>query len=276
MKFRLLIIFLTSFIFFSCGATSIKTGEIRIKGSDTMRLMVKKLAEEYMLEHNEIHILVEGGGSGLGIKELINNEIDICTSSRDLEAEEVKLIAKKFGSIGISTLIARDGIGVFVNKSNPVKNLSMEELRKIYLGEIANWNAINGQDLSILPIARNDFSGTALHFKTRVLHGQDFSETVDIESNLEKLFNRVKSNTNAIGFSGLGYQSDCKLVSINGVFPFEENIKDLTYPLSRYLHFYTISPPSGLIKSFIDWVLSPKGQKIIKEFGFVSLYSFSY
>ena len=207
---------------------------------------------------------------------MIENEVDICNASRNLEPEEIKLIADRFGTVGVSTFIARDGIGIFVNKNNPLINLSMENLKKIYLGEIKNWNELNGIDQNILPVARNDFSGTTAHFKTRVLDEQNFANSVVVESNLEELFNKIEENKNAVGFGGLGYKSDCKLISIDGIYPTEESIKNMNYPLSRYLHFYTISSPTGIIKDFIDWVLGQKGQKIIKEFGFVSLYNFSY
>ena len=276
MRFKIFVILLISLLFCSCSSTVIKTGEIKIKGSNTMLLLVRSLADEYMKEYPRIFISVEGGGTGMGINALINNEVDICNASRNLESEEVKQLANKFGSVGVSTFIARDGIGIFVNKKNPITNLKMEDLKKIYLGEITNWMDINGINQNIIAVARNDFSGTAAHFKSRVLNEQDFAKSVIIEPDVVEVFNKIEESENAIGFSGLGYKSDCKLISIDGIYPTEENIRNMNYPLSRYLHFFTISTPIGIIKDFIDWVLGPKGQKIIKDFGFVSLYNFSY
>lgn len=276
MRIRIIVLLIFSMIIFSCTRSIVKVGEIKIKGSNTMLQLVQQLAEVYMNEHPGIFINVESGGTSVGIKSLINNEIDICNASRILEPEEIKQIANKFGSVGVSTFIARDGIGIFVNKNNPLDNLSMDNLKKIYLGEIKNWIELNGLDREILVIARNDFSGTTAHFKTRVLDEQNFANSVDIEPNIAEIFKKIEEEDNAIGFGGLGYKSDCKLISIDGKYPTEENIKNMDYPLSRYLHFYTISSPTGIVKDFIDWVLSPKGQKIIKDFGFVSLYDFSY
>ena len=276
MKLRVIAFLILSMILYSCAGSIVKVGEIKIKGSNTMLLLVQRLAEDYRKEHPGVFITVEGGGTELGIRALIENQADISNASRNLEPEEIKSLATKFGSVGVSTLIARDGIGVFVNKNNPVNNLSLDELRKIYLGEIKNWNEINGRSRNILPVARNDFSGTAAHFKTRVLNEKDFAPSVIIEPNLKKIFSEIEDNPDAIGFSGLGNKSDCKLISIEGLYPTEENIKNMNYPLSRYLHFFTINSHTGIIKDFIDWVLGPQGQKIIKEFGFVSLYDFSY
>jgi len=276
MKSKIIVILLLSLLSFSCSSTSLRKGEIKIKGSNTMFLLVQRLANEYMKEHYGVLINVEGGGTSLGINALIENEVDICNASRNLESEEIKLIANRFGTVGVSTFIARDGIGIFVNKNNPLINLSMENLKNIYLGKIKNWSEISGIDQNILPVARDDFSGTTAHFRTRVLGEQNFSNSVVVESNLKELFNKIEENKNAIGFGGLGYKSDCKLISIDGIYPTEENIENMSYPLSRYLHFYTISSPTGMIKDFIDWVLGQKGQKIISEFGFVSLYNFSY
>lgn len=275
MKYKILIIFF-SFIFFSCSSTSVRIGEIKIKGSNTMLHLVQQLAEEYRKERPGIFISVEGGGTGLGIKALIENEVDISNASRNLGPEEIKLIADKFGSVGVSTFIARDGIGIFVNKNNPLNDLSVSDLKKIYLGEIKNWNELGGMNQNILPVARNDVSGTAAHFRTRILDDLNFAKSVIIESRVEEILTLIEENENAIGFSGLGYKSNCKLISIDGIYPTEENIKNMNYPLNRYLHFFTINSPTGIIKDFIDWVLGPKGQKIIKEFGFVSLYDFSY
>lgn len=272
-QFLLLVLLLP---LFSCSSSVLSIGEVRIKGSNTMLPLVTKLAQEYMKENKDVLIYTEGGGTELGIKALIENQIQICTASRNLEPEETKLLADHFRSIGISTFIARDAIRVFVNKKNQIDDLTMEQLNKIFIGEITNWKELGGFDKPILPIVRNEVSGTAAHFHIRVLQGQNFSKSVITKSRVEDIIKNVEENENAIGFSGLGYQWDCKLLSIEGIYPTEENIKNMSYPLSRYLHFFTISTPTGIIKDFIDWVLGSKGQRIVKEFGFVSLYDFAY
>lgn len=275
MKKYLALLFSALFLF-SCSGAAVKTGMIKIKGSNTMLPLLEKLADEFMDENPGFEIYTEGGGTEVGIRDLLDNKVQISAASRNLEPEETKLMAERFGSVGVSTFIARDAIRVFVNKQNKVSNVNIDELRKIFTGEIKNWKDVGGIDKPILAIVRDDVSGTAAHFKTRILSGQDFSKSVLEKSKVEDIIEDVEENENAIGFSGLGYEWDCKSLSIDNIYPDEENIKNMTYPLSRYLHFYTINQPTGFLKEFIDWVLSPKGQRIIKEFGFVSLYDFSY
>ncbi len=275
MKKYLAVIF-SAFYLLSCSGVPVKTGVIKIKGSNTMLPLVEKLSEEFINENTGVEIYTEGGGTELGIKDLLENKIQICAASRNMEPGETKLLAERFGSVGISTFIARDAIRVFVNKENKINNLDMIQLQKIFTGEIKNWKDFGGFDKPIMAIVRDDVSGTAAHFQTRVLNDQDFAKEVLIRTNVEDIIEDVEENENAIGFSGLGYDWDCKVLSIDNIYPTEESIKSMKYPLSRYLHFYTISSPTGLVKEFIDWVLGTKGQKIIKEFGFVSLYDFSY
>ena len=276
MKNKIMLLIILSFYLLSCSSVPVKTGTIKIKGSNTMLPLIEKLAEEFTNENPVIEIYTDGGGTELGIKDLLENKIQICAASRNLEPGETKLLAERFGSVGVSTFIARDAIRIFVNKKNQVSNLNMNQLNKIFTGEIKNWKDVGGFDKPIMAIVRDDVSGTAAHFQTRVLNDQDFAKEVLIKSKVEDIIEEVEENETAIGFSGLGYDWDCKVLSIDNIYPTEGNIKSMKYPLSRYLHFYTINPPAGLTKNFIDWVLGTKGQKIIKEFGFVSLYDFSY
>lgn len=276
MKFRILITLVVIIFFAGCSSTLVDIGEIRIKGSNTMLPLTKKLADEYMATHSGISIIVEGGGTSLGINALIENQIQICTASRNLESEETRLLANKFGTVGVSTLIARDAIGIYVNNNNPINNLSTLQIKEIFSGKTTSWKQVGWDDVPIQPVIRNDYSGTVSHFHSRVLEGQDFSKTAIIKSKVEDLFEEVEKNKNAITFSGFGYESNCKMISVDNVGATEENVKNMSYPLSRYLHFYTINVPTGVVKDFIDWVLSREGQKIVKEFGFVALYDFSF
>ncbi|MFH1197894.1 MAG: phosphate ABC transporter substrate-binding protein [bacterium] len=269
-------ILIASFIIAACSSSKVKIAEIKIKGSDTMLPLIEKLAEKYMEGNPGISIFSSGGGSAKGIIALLNNEIDICTSSRTLEPEETKLMAEKFGSVGFSTFIARDAVCIYVNKNNSVTNFSIPQLKDIFTGRIKNWIELGGNSLLISPVIRDWISGTAAHFKVRVLEGTDYDAGVIVKSTVEDLLEVIEDNENAIGFSGLGYQSDCVIASIEGFLPTAENIKRGSYPLSRYLYLYTISTPSGAVKDFIDWVLSPEGQSIVKQSGFISLFEISY
>jgi phosphate transport system substrate-binding protein len=125
-------------------------------------------------------------------------------------------------------------------------------------------------------VRRNDNSGTALHFKMRVLEGEEFESSSIIQSTVEELLEFIEENPNAIGFSGLIHSKDARIIAVDDVLPTKENVKNGRYPLSRYLHLYTISTPTGAVKDFIDWIISPAGQKIIEGVGFIPLFEIAF
>ena len=270
----LLIAFLS--FFSSCSYTPIKTAEIRIKGSDTMLKVMKELANEFHAINPGIFISIEGGGTALGVKSLIDRAVDICAASRSLMPEETRTLADKYGSIGVSTYIARDAVCILVNKSNKIKNISLKELKELFTGKITRWKELSSGDAPIQPIRRNDNSGTALHFKTRVLEDERFGKSVRAMSSVEKLLEEIETNPDAIGFSGLVHSTSSKVLSVEGVLPGKDTIKSGSYPLGRYLHLYTISTPVGVVKDFIDWILDSAGQRIIERNGFVPLFEQTY
>ena len=164
-------------IIFSCsGLKEIEQNKIRIKGSDTMLLLNKKLAEEFMIKNEGISVYVDGGGSGTGIKALMKSEVEICAASRPLEPEEIKQIGEKFNTVGMSFLIGRDALSLYVNPENNVKDLSVEEINKIFSCQIKNWKEVGGLDEKIIPISRSSASGTHLYFVKHVLKGVEINE----------------------------------------------------------------------------------------------------
>lgn len=266
-----LIIFLLGFSF---GCSFMSTGKktIKIVGSDTMFELNTKLAEGYMKENPSVSILVEGGGTALGIKALINNKTDICSASRNLKPDEAKQLAEYYGSLGLVYLIAKDALSVYVNKENNVSTLNLNELKNIFSGKIANWKSVGGKDSSILRIIRNPNSGTYLYFKEHILENEDYSEDAIVESTTKEIINLVESNKNAIGYGGMGYSGNITHLKINGIEPSENNVRNDSYPIIRYLHYFTTKTPDGEVKRFIDWVLSPSGQSIVRESGYISLW----
>lgn len=266
--------FLITLVLFlsGCSSVPVKIAEIKIKGSDTMLKVMRELAREFSEINPGVSIFIEGGGTSLGVKSLSDKIIDICTASRSLLPEETKILAEKYGSIGISTYIARDAICILVNKSNPISNLTLVRLKEIFTGRITNWKEIGGNDTPIEPVRRNDNSGTAAHFKTRVLEEDDFGKYVSAKPSVENLIEEIEENKNAIGFSGLVHSTTSKILSVDGIYPTKESIKSGSYPLGRYLHLYTISTPTGVVKEFIDWILNSTSQRIIEQNGFVPLF----
>ena len=241
-----------------------------------MLILTESLAEEYMKNNAGVSIYVEGGGTVTGIKALAGGEVDICTASRLLKPEEAKLLSDYYGTLGIYFLIAKDLLSIYLNPDNPVKNLSLEQLKGIYTGSIKNWKDVGGADQIILPIIRSPNSGTRLYFKEHVLADQEYCDWAVIKPTTEEIVEEVFRNENAIGYGGVGYGSRVYHASIEGIEPVEENARNDRYPLTRYLHFFTSKTPSGAVKKFIDWVLSPEGQKVVERCGYVSLWDVSH
>jgi phosphate transport system substrate-binding protein len=260
----------------SCSSTPIKVALIRIKGSDTMLKLMEALTAEYRKSNPGIFFTVKGGGTALGINALINSDVDICAASRTFEPNETKLLAEKYGTIGISTSIARDAVCILVNKANPITSIKLSRLKDIFTGKLKDWSYLGINENPIVLVRRNDNSGTALHFKMRVLEGEEFESSSIVQSTVEELLEFIEENPNAIGFSGLIHSKDARIIAVDDVLPTKENVKNGRYPLSRYLHLYTISTPTGAVKDFIDWIISPAGQKIIEGVGFIPLFEIAF
>ena len=275
MKRKLLIFFFIIIFLPACsGSISEKNSTIRIKGSDTMLYLTKILAREYMKTYPGISVYVEGGGTVTGIKALAEGEIDICTASRPLEGEDVKLLAEKFRSVGISTLIAKDALSIYVNLKNPVNNIEVEQLKNIFICNINSWVEFGWDNEKIVLVGRNTNSGTYLYFKEHVLEGNDYCDMLKVEPTTESIVRFVSENQFAIGYGGIGYVSNSvKTLKINGIDANKENVLNDKYPLSRYLHLYTIQAPEGKIKDFIDWVISDEGQKYVSQSGYIPIWN---
>ena len=259
-----------------CSFKPAEVARITIKGSDSMLPLTEMLAEEYMKQNPEISIYVYGGGSAEGIKALIRNEIDICTTSRNLEPQETKALAEYYGSVGLFYLIAKDALCIYINKSNPVKNYSIEQIRQIFECDVKNWNELGWQNTVIIPVIRNLNSGTHLYFKEHVLEGAEYCNSAIVKSTTNDVIQFIEQNDNAIGYGSIGYTGNFSYASINGIEPSEKNAQNDTYPITRYLHFFTTQIPKGSVKNFVDWVLSPEGQRIVKQAGYIPLWDLTY
>lgn len=273
MRNKFLFIFIACIVFAAgCSSNISKRNIVTISGSDTMFELTSKLAEEYMKDHSGISVKVDGGGTASGIRQLIKGEIDICTASRNLKPDEAKQLADYYGSLGLVFLIAKDALSVFVNENLPINNLTTTQLKKIFKGEITNWKELGGPDSLIQIVIRNPNSGTYLYFKDHVLEGEDYYRDAIIISTTREIVNFVGKNYSAIGYGGMGYKGNVKHIRIDSIEPTEANVRNDTYPIARYLHFFTTKSPGGNTKKFIDWVLSPAGQSIIRQTGFIPLW----
>ena len=260
------------FVVAGCSSKISKGNIVTISGSDTMFELTSKLAEEYMKDHPGISVKVDGGGTASGIRQLIKGNIDICTASRNLKPEEAKDLAEYYGSLGLVFLIAKDALSIYLHPENPVKNLTFDQLKKIYIGDINNWKLVGGIDTLIQPVTRNPNSGTYLYFKEHILEAEEYVNSSLIIPTTREIVRYVEQNINAIGYGGMGYTGKVKHIKIDGVEPTETNVINDTYPIIRYLHFFTTKSPGGEVKRFIDWVLSPAGQSVVRKSGFIPLW----
>ena len=270
------IFILLTIIAFGCSFKPVEVARITIKGSDSMLPLTEKLAEEYMKLNPEISIYVYGGGSAEGIKALIRNEIDICTASRNLQPEEAKALADYYGTVGLFYLVAKDALCVYVNSNNPVKKLSLNEVRKVFDCEITDWSELGGKHQKIVTVIRNLNSGTHLYFKDHVLEGNEYCDDAVIKPTTNDLIEFIEQNEDAIGYGSIGYTGDIDYLKINDIEPSEKNAQNDTYPITRYLHFFTTQVPKGAVKQFVDWVLTPDGQRVVKQSGYIPLWDITF
>jgi phosphate transport system substrate-binding protein len=240
-------------------------------------------AERYQKEHPEVRISVTGGGSGTGIAALINGTVDIANASRQISADEIAS-AKKNGVDPVEHVIARDAIAVIVNPANPVKQLTLQQISDIYSGKLSNWSELGGENRPIVRLSRETNSGTHVYFLETVLRLGDsknktlFSMDTLLLPSSEGIVDELRQNPNAIGYDGLGYvPKDLKVIAIaqkaggDYVLPSVPTVNDKTYPIARDLYMYTNGQPTGVVKQYLDWILSPEAQQIVADLGFVPI-----
>jgi phosphate transport system substrate-binding protein len=274
---KIVYLLLCTFHLWACSSTRpISSSAIRIKGSDTMIVLSDLWAEEYMQRHPGISIYADGGGTAVGIEALIKGEVEICTASRPLRPSEVQRLVKRYNNLGIAFLVARDALSIYLHPDNPVRNLSLEQVKGIFTGSITNWQAVGGKNESIMALSRSPNSGTYLYFQEHVLGGEPYGKNVVTMPTTAAITEAVSQNPQAIGYGGIAYGPDLVHCKINGISPTEENVRKETYPIARYLYFYTIDKPRGTVKAFIDWVLSKEGQRVVKEVDYIPLFGVSW
>lgn len=243
------------------------TESITVAGSTTC-LPIAEQAAELFKEEAGIGVLVSGLGSSAGIEAVSTGTAEIATSSRGLNAEESKL--------GLTTVpVAHDGIAVIVNTENPVHDLTIEQLRGIYSGQITNWSEVGGEDLTIQLVNRDEASGTREAFKSIVMDGSAFDRRAAVLSGTGQVRDVVSRSRGAIGYISMGFveskyaQTSVRAMSVNGVAPSEGTIATGEYPISRDLYFFTKGEPTGAAAEYIEYVLSDEMDEQIREAGFI-------
>lgn len=249
---------------------------IQIKGSDTLVNLVQRLSEVYMGENPGSFIAITGGGSGTGIAAMINGKCDIANASRAMKTPE---IARTFEN-GIDVkrvVIAMDGLSVIVNAGNPIEGLTLDQIGKIFRGEVTNWKDVGGNDMDVTLYGRQSNSGTFVFFREAVLKG-DYSQKMNRMNGNAQIVEAVKHDASGVGYVGVGYVRDAKGLKVLKVATAKgaayasplnaEDVKKGLYPVTRPLNQYLRGVPKGAVKDFITFELSESGQKVVEEEGF--------
>ena len=244
---------------------------IVIKGSTTVLPIAQAALEAYMKKNPGVQISLSGGGSGEGIKALIDKTTDIATSSREIKKEEVTLAETK-GVKPVTHVVAYDAIIPVVHPKNKVTNLSIDQLSQIYQGKITNWKEVGGADLKIVVISRDSSSGTFESWDHFIMKKARVTPQAQMLASNGAIVTAVSKNRYAIGYLGMGYvNKSLKPLPVDGVKASVETALSKEYPLSRELYMYTNGEPAGEVAKFIAFVKSADGQKIVAKEGFVPL-----
>ncbi|MFA6241888.1 MAG: phosphate ABC transporter substrate-binding protein [Candidatus Hydrogenedentales bacterium] len=267
----------------SCGPSQQRGGDanaISIKGSDTMLHLATGWADAFMKAHPEKKVSVTGGGSGTGVAALLNGTTDICASSRDLKEEEKKQAAGK-GLTLHEHAVARDAIALVVNTANPISELTLEQIRKIYTGEVLAWSQVGGPEEKVVAISRESSSGTYLFFMEHVLDKKDFRTDALLLPATSAIIESVIESPWAIGYVGLGYAVEAagkvKILGVKpatdqpAVIPSAESVRNGQYSIARPLYLFTEGDETGSVKEFVDFCASPEGLAIIAETGYITV-----
>ena len=285
----LALICLAAWLLIACsrasGQSAAASGHtIQNKGSDTMVNLALAWAEAYHTVNPDLLVAVTGGGSGTGIAALINGTVDIANASRQMKADEIAE-AKANGIEPTEFVVAIDALAVAVHPSNPVNQLTIDQLADIFTGRITNWKDVGGKDAPIVLLSRETNSGTHVYFLEEVVRKGD-SKNKDIFAPQTLLMpssvgitSELRRNPNAIGYDGLGYIDPAheKLIAIATdanvpyVLPSVATGMDKSYPISRPLYMYTAGQPTAAVRDYIQWIQGPEGQKIVADLGFVPL-----
>lgn len=238
------------------------SGVIREAGSTSVLPLAEKWALAFMEKHPNLEITYTGGGSSAGVKQSAAGTVDIGAASREIKITENDLIPIP---------VARDGVAVIVNENNPIQGLTLEQITKIYAGEIVNWSEVGGNDLQITVYGREEGSGTRDCFDSVVLKKLSVSPTALAKKSNGEVQIGIQEDASGIGYVSLGYINGVKSLLVNDVECTIETCQQGTYPIVRRLYFITQTIPSDAVNAFLNFCRGEEGQKIVAENGFVPL-----
>ena len=265
------------------GGGSGESTNIQNKGSDTMLQLAQAWSELYAKENPDVRVAVSGGGSGTGIAGLINGVVDIANCSRAIKAGEMEKVKAEHGVEAKQYIMGLDCLAVYVHKDNPLNEITIDQLGQIFgeNGAITKWSQLGievpgGKD-EIVRLSRQSNSGTYVYFKETVIpEGKSFKPgSLDMHGSKE-VVELTEKTPAAIGYSGMGYATDevkmllvAKKDGAKAFAPNNENALSGDYPIARPLFMYTLGDPKPHVKAYLDWCLSPAGQKVVGATGYV-------
>jgi phosphate transport system substrate-binding protein len=265
--------FFLSLIAINFGIALTLADGLILKGSDTLGAkLVPQLSEEFKAQHPGATFDIAAEGSTTGIAAIIDGTAQIGMASRPAKPEEISAASAKGVKLQPTT-VAYDGIAVIVNAANPIKGLTKKQVQQIFTGEVADWSAAGGSAGKISIYTRNTSSGTYSEFKELAMNKRDYAPSSQKMAGNEQIASEVANNPNGVGYVGLAYAkaSGVKIVPVDHAAPTKESVLAKTYPYARPTFYYTNGEPSGLAKEFLDFTISPTGQKIVAEVGFVPI-----
>ncbi len=268
------------------GSKPAESSAILVEGSDTMVNIAQAWAERYHASYPDVSVQVLGGGAGVGIASLTDGNCDMANSSRDISPKEAETIRAKRGTDPVEHIVGFDALAIYVHPDNPIQSISLEELAEIFGdgGSITRWPQLGiahqsqGHD-EIVRLGRQNSSGTYTYFREAVLgKKRDFKLGSVDRSGSKDLVDLVSRTPLAIGYSGMGYAvPGVKMLPVSkrkgepGVAPTVANARNQSYPLTRALQIYSAGELQGPAADYMEWIMSPPGQEIVVELGYVPM-----
>jgi phosphate transport system substrate-binding protein len=218
-------------------------------------------------------IRVSGGGTGEGVEQLLASAADLCAASRPFRPDEVQALNRGFGTLGLRYLIARDALSVYVHPSNPLRSLDLDQIKRLFAGRVARWSELGGADLPVTVVIRPPSSGTHHFFRDHVLADADYAGDAEVAARVGDVIARVAAEPGAVGYGDLAHDGAVVAVRVDGVDATPGTVRSGDYPLARYLYYYAVEPPDGGLRDYLDWCLGPEGQRLVREVGFIALWT---
>jgi len=260
------------------GAAGLAAADtVTVKGSDTMVILAQRWIELYRRDRPDAVVQLTGGGSETGIAALINGTTDIAAASRPMTPGEVRRAEARRGGHVAQMPVAYDALAIFVNEENPVSALSLDDLRRIFRGEVTSWRELGGNDAPIAIYGRDHNSGTNAFFRHEILHDEDFGLEVLNLVGTASVVDSVAKDRNGIGYGGIAYVAGAKKLHLKAgpdalaVAATDEHVRDGSYPLSRRLWLHVAEPHDADTAGFLAWVQSDAGQGVVSQVGFYPL-----